>query len=143
MDKNKIDTFFSRIDILTTDHKPLFGQMNVHQMICHCADQLRLAFGEKRSTEYGKVDPNEIIALARAGKTAPTPKGFDQVKGEGTKPTNFEEDKNILKSYIIKFAETAEDYNFSEHPYFGIMNKQRWENLVNYHLNHHLVQFKV
>jgi hypothetical protein len=143
MTKDKIEIFFLRIDKLTLQHKALFGKMNVHQMICHCADQFRLAFGEKKAREYGRVDPNEIIALARSGKTAPTPKGFDQVEGEGTKPLDFNEDKETLKKYIIKFSELPADYKFSTHPYFGDVDRKWWESLVNYHLDHHLKQFGV
>ena len=141
MIQKRIEDFFSRIDKLTLQHKPSFGKMNVHQMICHCTDLFRLAFGEKEAEEYGKVDPNEIIALARKGKTVPTPKGFNQTKGEGTKPVDFAEDKIILKKYITRFAELPPDYKFSIHPYFGDMERRQWENLVTYHLDHHLKQF--
>ena len=56
--------FFERIDRLTPDHKPLFGKMNVNQMVCHCADQVRMALGSKIPLEYGNVDAKEIIAMA-------------------------------------------------------------------------------
>ncbi len=72
--------------------------MNIHRIICHCTGQFRLAFGEKLSDEYGKVNMDDLLALVRTGKTATTPKGFDQVKGEGTKLVNFEEDKETLKN---------------------------------------------
>ena len=141
MTKDRIEGFFLRIDKLTLQHKALFGKMSVHQMICHCADQIRMSLGEKKSTEYEKVDPKEIIALTRSGKTVPTPKGFGQVEGEGTKPVDFNEDKETLKKYIDRFSELPIDYEFSEHPYFGNMNRKQWESLVNYHLDHHLKQF--
>lgn len=143
MTEKRVEDFFLRIDKLTLQHTPVFGKMNVHQMICHCTDLYRLAFGEKKAEEYGKVNPDEITALARAGKTVPTPKGFDQVEGKGTRPVDFAEDKATLKKYISRFAELPYDYKFSPHPYFGDMERQKWENLVNYHLNHHLKQFAV
>jgi hypothetical protein len=143
MTKEKKESFILRINNLTVEHKPLFGQMNVNQMICHCTDAFRMAIGEKRAEEYGNVNTVEIIALARSGKTAPAPKGFDQVKGEGTKPVNFEEDKEVLKKYINRFAGLPDDFKFAEHPYFGFLNWQRWDNLMDSHLNHHLTQFGV
>ena len=141
MTKEKTQIFFSRIDKLVPEQKALFGQMDVNQMICHCTDLFRLAIGEKKSEEYGKVNPAEIVVIARSGKTAPAPKGFDQVKGEGTKPVNFEQDKLILKKYITLVSELPEDFIFAEHPYFGKINRKRWESLMDYHLNHHLKQF--
>ena len=143
MTKEKMEVFFCRIDQLTPLNKPLFGKMNVNQMICHCTDALRMAFGEKKAEEYGKANVNEIIALARSGKTAPAPKGFDQVKGEGTPPVNFEIDKLKLKEYIKRFVELPSDFKFAEHPFFGFMDRRRWESLMDYHLDHHLRQFGV
>ncbi len=143
MTKEKVESFFSRINKLTPFHKPSFGQMNVNQMICHCTDAFRMAIGEKKAEEYGKVNPDEIIALARSGKTAPAPKGFDQVRGEGTKPVGLQEDKEALKKYITRFAGLSDDFKYAVHPYFGFLNRQRWENLMDSHLNHHLKQFGV
>lgn len=143
MTEEQIKQFFERIDKLTLEHQPLFGKMNVNQMICHCADFFRMAKGSKKAMEYGQVDPNEIISLAKSGKSAPAPKGFGQVEGDGTKPTRLENDKKILKEYIREFSKLSDQYNYAEHPYFGQLNKKRWTGLAIYHLNHHLRQFQV
>ena len=105
--------------------------MNAHQMIVHCADQFRLTKGEI-DTEYGKVDPEEIIATARAGKTVQTPKGLDQVKGEGTSLTTFENDKAILIDLLEEFLERPDDHQFDDHPYLGTKDKEGWSQLVVY-----------
>lgn len=143
MTEEQIKQFFERIDKLTLEHQPLFGKMNVNQMICHCADFFRMAKGSKKAMEYGQVDPNEIISLAKSGKSAPAPKGFGQVEGDGTKPTRLENDKKILKEYIREFSKLPDEYNYAEHPYFGQLNKKRWTGLAIYHLNHHLGQFQL
>lgn len=143
MNEDKVKFFHVRIDSLNANHVPSFGKMNAHQMICHCTDQIRMALGEKRSTEYGVVDGNEIRALARAGKPVATPKGFGQVEGEGTPPTEFESDKKTLKGYILRFATLPDGFPYPEHPFFGHTNKDQWHALVAYHLDHHLKQFGV
>ncbi|WP_190810931.1 DUF1569 domain-containing protein [Flagellimonas sp. S3867] len=135
--------FFSRIDGLTIDQKPSFGKMNAHQMICHCTDFFRMAIGQKKALEYGQVNPKEITARAKRGETVPTPKGFGQVEGNGTKPLDYEEDKETLKKFIIEFRQLSSDYAFFPHPYFGNLPKEKWERLAIYHLNHHLEQFNV
>lgn len=112
-------------------------------MVCHCADFFRMAKGTKQAGEYGKVDPEEIKSLARSGKTTPTPKGFGQVEGGGTKPTEFEKDKMVLKDFILEFSRLSEDYKFAVHPYFGELDHRGWTGLAIYHLNHHLGQFGV
>jgi Protein of unknown function (DUF1569) len=142
MTEEQIQQFFQRIDYLKAEQKALFGKMNAHQMICHCADQLRLAIGTKKSIEYDREFANEVIALAKAGKSVPTPKGLGQVEGDGTKPIDFENDKRILKEHILIFQNLAVN-DCAKHPYFGEIDKNRWAGLVAYHLNHHLRQFNV
>ena len=141
--EQQIQAFFERIDKLNSSVEPKFGRMNVNQMVCHCADFFRMAKGIKKAKEYGVADPEEIIRLARERKTSPTPKGFGQLEGDGTSPTNLEQDKNMLKKFILDFANLEEDFQFAEHPYFGFMNRKQWIDLAVYHLNHHLKQFRV
>jgi hypothetical protein len=143
MTEEQVGQYFQRIDKLDSDQPPLFGKMNANQMICHCTDQLRLAIGTKKSTEYGQVDPNEMILLAKSGKSVPTPKGLGQVEGDGTKPTNFENDIKILKEHILSFSKLDDNFSCGSHPYFGQIDKKRWASLMIYHLNHHLGQFNV
>ncbi|MGX1928602.1 DUF1569 domain-containing protein [Flagellimonas sp. 2504JD4-2] len=135
--------FFSRIDNLSREEQPSFGKMNAHQMLCHCTDFFRMAFGQKKALEYGQVNPREITERAKRGETVPSPKGFGQVEGEGTKPMEFEEDKIKLKKFILEFVHLSEDYQFAPHPYFGNLSKEKWEKTAIYHLNHHLEQFNV
>ena len=143
MKQRKVDEFLFRIDQLTVDHKPSFGKMNVHQMVCHCTDFFRMAKGAKKAKQCGAVNPDTIKSLAKAGKTVPTPKGFGQVEGDGTKPTDFEKDKLVLKDCLVEFSTLPKEYEFAIHPYFGKMNRQSWIDLAVYHLNHHLEQFNV
>jgi len=143
MTEDQIDIFFQRIDKLTLEHKASFGLMTVNQMICHCTDQLRIVLGTMTLGDQGNVDPVEIINLAKSGRPVPTPKGIGQVEGDGTRPTNLENDKQILKKHITDFSKLPDDFDYPLHPYFGKIDKTRWTNLVVYHLNHHLGQFKV
>ncbi len=142
LSEEQTQAFFDRIDQLHPGLEPKFGKMNVHQMVCHCTDFFRMAKGIKRAEEYGVADPSEIIGLTRSGKTAPTPKGFGQVEGGGTLPTDLENDKKMLKEYLLDFSR-LKDYDFAEHPYFGVMDNRQWVDLAVWHLNNHLKQFRV
>ena len=139
----QVEDFFKRIDKLNPSMEPKFGKMNVRQMVCHCTDFFRMANGSKKADEYGIVNPNEILQRSISRQSVPAPKGFDQIKGEGTVPTNFENDKTILKEHIREFSKLDKDFQFAEHPYFGIIGYERWVELAIYHLNHHLKQFSV
>jgi Protein of unknown function (DUF1569) len=143
MKENWTQIFLERIDNLSVSSNPKFGKMNVCQMLCHCADQIRIITNELVLEYDSTVDANEIKTLAREGKFVPIPKGLDQVKNEGTSPTNFENDQQLLKNMIAKLIELPSDYKCGQHPYFGNLDKEPWQKLVIYHLNHHLTQFEV
>lgn len=144
MTEEQFQEFLRRIDALTLANKPKFGKMNVHQMVCHCTDQLRLAFGTILPDEdYLKIDPKEVKELALTKKTVPTPKGLGQTEGGGTQPTTFENDLALLKAHLSDFINLSEDFEYAPHPYFGQFDKRRWTSLTIYHLNHHLSQFNV
>lgn len=143
MTEEQRTSFYQRIDSLSPEQKAHFGKMNVSQMVCHCTDQLRLALGTLKPQEYGKLTPKEIFAFYNAGKTVPTPKGMDQIAGEGTRPTTFVADIKTLKQHIAEFSKLDDNFEFGEHPYFGMLNKEKWSSLTVYHLDHHLKQFGI
>ena len=133
--------FIERIKNVTLNDEAKFGTMNVRQMICHCSDQFRMMFGEVEGLVREEVDLQELQKKIMKGESVSTVKGLDQAAGEGTAPGNFEKDKETLINYLNRFNETDENYEFSFHPFFGVINRERWERLVTHHLNHHLSQF--
>lgn len=143
MSEDQIRILFQRIDNLKIDQQAAWGKMNVSQMICHCADGVRMALGTKNPKVYGNISREKIIELAKAGKTVPTPEGYGQVEGDGTPATDFENDMQILKDLIMEFSKLKEDFVFPPHAYFGTLIRERWNDLVLYHLDHHLKQFGV
>jgi Protein of unknown function (DUF1569) len=138
-----INLFFERIDKLQPDSKPAFGKMNVSQMLCHCADQIRIINGELNIEVDKSINPEEVVLLVKAGKSVQAPKGLDQSKGEGTMPTTFENDRVILKKIIADYDKLPSDFEYGIHPFFGEIDKKQWHKLVIHHLNHHLSQFGV
>lgn len=143
MTEDQTNILYQRIDNLNINQKAIWGKMNVSQMICHCADGIRMALGTKNPKVYGNISREEVIELSKAGKTVPTPEGFGQVEGDGTSPVDFESDKQLLKDLINEFSKLDEAFAFPSHAYFGTLTKERWDGLVVYHLDHHLKQFGV
>ncbi|WP_273566352.1 DUF1569 domain-containing protein [Maribacter halichondriae] len=142
MNEVQLEGFLRRIVQLTPEHQPKFGKMNVHQMVCHCTDQLRLSLGMiKADDNYTLIDPSVVKNLALAKKPVPTPKGLGQVEGDGTSPTTFENDKALLKSHLLEFLNLPEDFDYAPHPYFGKSDRKSWMAITIYHLDHHLSQF--
>lgn len=130
-----------RIDLLDESNLPLWGKMNSNQMICHCTDLIRISLGEKEVSANDNWKIEEITEMRKAGKTIPTIKGFDQVEGGGTQPTNFNADKETLKKIVVRYYQLEPSFEFSPHPFFGKMDKTKWTVHIIWHLDHHLKQF--
>lgn len=143
---NGRDEVITRIEKVCIDDAALWGKMNVHQMICHCADQLRLATGEKKARFVGNKLLTVVVKhLVLLGM--PAPKGKVETMPEikqgvgGTQPKDFEQDKLDLIELINSFENKFGSQSIKRHPAFGDMNLKQWGRLAYIHLNHHLKQF--
>jgi hypothetical protein len=59
-------------------------------------------------------------------------------------PKDFEEEKSRLIAYLQKTVKMSEAFfDGKDHPGFGVMTKQEWNNFYYKHLDHHLTQFGV
>jgi hypothetical protein len=142
-DKHEV---LSRISNLELSFQPIWGQMNVNEMVCHIADQLRLALGIKVADPVGNFRKEKILKwLILWGM--PTPKGKVQTVKElkqgagGTKPTSFDCDVKLLINLIEDF-DVSFKTNSRKHPAFGSLTKNQWGRLAYIHLDHHLKQFE-
>jgi hypothetical protein len=142
------ETILRRINDLKPDNQRQFGTLSVNEMLCHTADQLRLAVGfipialqGNRVSRYFK----KVIAL-RFNRIPPekieTMKEVNPKK-EGTKPVNFIDDQVTLVKLLGYVVEQPADYTFQAHPMFGELNQKQWGKLIYIHLDHHLRQFGV
>jgi len=140
------EQIIKRIESLPEDAQRQWGKMNANEMLCHTADQLRMATGTTKTKFVGNFFLEKIFkGLVLAG--FPTPKGKIETVPElkqgagGTKPKSFKEDKLELIRLINHFAKNPHLSNGIKHPAFGEMNSQQWGRLAFLHLDHHLKQF--
>ena len=101
-------TILRRINQLTPESQRQWGKMNVTQMLCHTADQLRLAMGfieVKDQSNFISRNFTKWMALrmeAPKGKVE-TLEEINQVEGGGTPSVSFEDDKiNLIKLLNLK-----------------------------------------
>lgn len=140
------DEVIARIEKLSSNDSPLWGKMNVGEMICHLSDQVRMSLGEIK-TEYVGNKFLETVMKQLILLGLPAPKGKVETVKElkqgvgGTKPKDFENDKNLLINKVKEFDEAFPASKKLRHPAFGYMNKKQWGRLIFTHLNHHLKQF--
>jgi hypothetical protein len=134
-----------RLDGLKPTSTPRWGRMTAHQTLCHLADPIRVALGEKVAAPVS--GPLRVPGLRHAvvwilpwPKGAPTAPDFLAGKGM-TKPTNFQRDKRTLLILFDRLASLSDKGPIPEHPLFGAIGRSGWGRLMWRHVDHHLRQF--
>lgn len=146
LNEESYNSILRRIHDLKSNSMAQFGKMNVNQMLCHTADQLRMAMSfikiplqGNRMSRYFKKQ----MALTLDSIPPEKIKTIDEInqEKEGTKPVGFEDDKVNLIKLLELFINDENHYTLQHHPMFGDLDREEWGRLIYVHLNHHLKQF--
>ncbi len=137
----------NRLDRLKANSKAQWGSMSPNGMICHMADQLAIATGERKTvkersilaTWLGKWLALYVVPWRKGKERAPTE--MDQTK-LGTPPTSIEHDRQRLRKLLDTFL-AMKSKDLGVHPFFGKLNKKDWSRLLYKHFDHHLDQFGI
>jgi hypothetical protein len=136
--------FNRRIKNLRPDAQRQWGRMNAPQMVCHLADQLRMALGEIQARSipgplrYPLIKQLVIDVL-------PWPKGRIQGPPEAftSSPVDWNRDVQTLLRLLEQFGEQGAREKWPPHPNFGRLSGPLWSRLTCRHFDHHLRQFGV
>ncbi len=134
-----------RLDSLTPESERQWGTMTVNQALVHMADQFRVMYGEieaKDVSSFGSrnLTKGMVLKMEKFDENTPTLLEINQLKGNGTPPTDFENDKFLLKKILLAFS-LKKNHDLQPHPYFGNMALDQFGRLAWQHLDHHLRQF--
>lgn len=143
--KTTADTI-ARIDQLTPETQPLWGKMNVSQMLAHCCVTYEMAYTDKHPAPKGFMKiilklfvKNMVVSEKPYKKNLKTAPQF-VIADE----RDFKKEKERLIAYIKKTEELRGDhFDGKENLSFGKMSKKEWNNMFYKHLDHHLQQFGV
>ena len=135
-----------RVNLLKEDQKPLWGKMNVFQMLKHNTYWNGWILGNDAHTYkqeflgriFGKIALKRMIRDGKPfDKNIPTSSQF--------KPKESYGDLEAEKGYWISLIKAYENYNNPNfvHDFFGKMTKEQIGILVYKHTDHHLRQFGV
>ncbi|QWX84580.1 DUF1569 domain-containing protein [Cellulophaga sp. HaHaR_3_176] len=136
----------SRINTLTPTTQPVWGKMNVAQMLAHSSVMYEMVYDNKHPK------PNFVMRFVlktfiknvvvsekpykRNSQTAPAFIINDT--------RVFEDEKQRLIDFVSKTKELGEsDFKGKESHSFGILSITEWNNMFYKHLDHHLTQFGV
>ena len=137
------DEITSRIQQLNKDSKPVWGKMNVGQMLYHCQMPLNIILEKE---DYG-VKPNWLVNLLFKKsmysdklwrKNLPTAPGF-----RITDEKEFDKEFNAITSLLSELNSQRDKEDWQPHPAFGKLTKDQWGKMQYKHLDHHLRQFGV
>lgn len=146
-DKEVMLELTQRIESLTSQSKPLWGKMNVAQMLAHCAVPYQYAYEPEKFKKPSLLKKFFIKLLVKnyVINTKPYPKNAT------TSPEfiiaderDFEAEKSKLLSYLRQTQDLGAAYfEGRENLNFGTLSAQEWNTMYYRHLDHHLSQFGV
>ncbi|BAH40335.1 MAG TPA: DinB family protein [Gemmatimonas aurantiaca] len=134
----------TRIARLTPDRTPRWGRMNAPQMLAHCSDAMRMAYGEvvcepKRVpiVQLGIVKwlVLNVLPFPKSAPTAP--------ELLSRSPAPWDEERAQLAALVQRFGDESKRASWPQHPLFGTLTGAQWGQLGWKHLDHHLGQFGV
>ena len=124
-----------------------WGRMSAHQMVCHLADDFRMALGRKPvSPTHGPLQRTIVkwfalyVPLPWPGGRIPTSPEIDQER-EGTRPVDFASDVAQVEALLELVRAPTAGLARPPHPTFGPMSDGAWLRWGYLHTSHHLRQF--
>lgn len=140
--------FIDKLKKIDPATKPLWGKMNLHQMIEHMSYSLRQANGKDT---YDCVTPEENIPRMQAFLMSDKP--FKENTPNQLLPDTPDAPKrNDIDDALVELKMETEDFfrafektpdRTITNPFFGDLNYDMWVQLLHKHAWHHLKQFGV
>ena len=126
---------------LTPDATPLWGKMNVAQMVCHITESMRMATGELPVAPKNvpvRYPPLKQLLLY----VIPFPKGLPTAPELLARaPSEWNGDVSAFVATLDRFGKMDPRGAWPAHPAFGRMSRRDWGVLTYRHCDHHLRQF--
>lgn len=133
---------------INKDEPPVFGKMNVHQMIEHMSYAFRQASGLiPLPSQQDEETTAKMYRFMMSDKPFRdnTPNPYLPDEPEPTKQPSISDAIQALKKDIAEFVRTFEQdpHRRILNPFFGDLNREEWIHLLHKHAWHHLRQFNV
>jgi hypothetical protein len=131
-----------RLKRVRPDSTPAWGSLNAPRMLCHLADQMRVALGDLSTRPVHTFPSRTLLKFLVINTGFDPPRGKIQTAPEmlTSLPTTWEAD---LSACIELVERVGGGSARAVHPKFGPLSPEEWGRLCSKHLNYHLVQFGV
>lgn len=140
-EKSAADKLIARINLLTADSRPLWGKMNVYQMLKHLSKWEEMAMNKTLYKQsligkiFGKIALKDMLKDGPVKRNLPTVPGFEMT-GDG----DIEPEREKLITLLKEHTQYTEGFL---HPFFGKLSAEQAGQLDYKHFDHHLQQFGV
>ena len=141
----KLDVILEKLNGLSSDKKPLWGNMSAQRMVEHLSESLEVSSGDK---EIHLQIPEDKIegALKHLNSDQPMPRNFKADYAPENVPLRHSEielavDELVQKwlDYEAKFENNPELKTL--HPIYGNLDFEQWQRMHAKHFTHHFEQF--
>ena len=131
-----------RLRRLTPEARAAWGTLDAPRMLCHVADQLRVALGEAPTVPVHTLASRTLLKLLVVNTGIKPPRGKIMTAPEMllSRPTTWERDLSACVELAERVGHGAAA---AVHPTFGPLSPREWGRLCWKHLDHHLTQFGV
>ena len=143
-DRSTRDDICRRVGLLTPNHTPQWGRMNVAQMLAHLNDAMRMAAGDlaatQKNTPLRRWPVKQLVVYVLPWpKGVPTaPELLARMHG-----ADLAGEQASFRSVVDRLAAKPVSERWPEHPAFGALTYRAWGVLMYRHADHHLRQFGV
>jgi Protein of unknown function (DUF1569) len=131
-----------RLRRLRPEAKPGWGSLDAPRMLCHVADQMRVALGDLPSKPVHSFLTRTLVKFLVVNTGLKPPRGKIQTAPEmlTSQPESWDAD---LAACLDLAERVGRGDARAVHPAFGPLSPEEWGRLCWKHLDHHLVQFGV
>jgi hypothetical protein len=140
------DQLVERINNLKPTTANHWGKMDASQMMAHCNISLEMGLNDsyKKSGAFLRFILKNLVKKQFVNENPLKKNNSTATEMLIKTPKDFEEEKAKLISNIHQIVAKGEKhFDQKDHPGFGVLSKQEWNNLYYKHLDHHLTQFGV
>lgn len=144
--KETSETLVKRVNKLSNSQAANWGKMDVAQMLAHCNVTYEMAFDEnfKKSSPFLRFILKNLVKKGLVNEQPLKKNSSTATEMVIKTPKNFEDEKSRLIAHLQKTIQVGGSYfDGKDHPGFGVMTKDEWNNFYYKHLDHHLTQFGV
>ena len=137
---NDREAILARLRRLSPTSQPRWGTLTAPRLLCHLADQLRVALGDIPVQRHDSLPSRTVLKWLVVYSPLQAPPGRVQTAPEmlTTAPARWDDDLRDCEALIQRLATTATG---AVHPFFGPLTHRGWGRLAFKHLDHHLRQF--